>query len=478
MSTTSWQRQPLTIANSHVNSRPRNSRFHAVRKLLPEAVSILGGRGSRIVVLKRLVIGAVWIAMLVINGPTHAQSRLPNVVILLADDLGSQDIGCYGGPVKTPAVDRLAAKGVRFETFYSGAPVCSPARAALLTGRAHLRTGVYTVIQDHMHDMHLLRREVTIAEHLQANGYQTVHVGKWHLGTPFRRRDKPWIDEHGFDHWFATDLNAAPSHRNPVNFWRNRKRVGRLEGYACQIVVDEAISWLDDTRDANKPFFLNVWFHEPHAPLAAPPEIVAKYGGSKDPAAIYSATIDNTDQAIGRLMDKLKAIGQLDNTIIFYTSDHGSYRPERNGDFKGNKGSLFEGGIRTPGIFFWPNGIEGGRTEQTPGAAVDLLPTLCGLIGVKPPQNITIDGSDLSPLLRREKRQAIRSANPTANPTFHRSVPLFWVSPASQPAVVVRDGRYALVGHRKAEYPKDQAAISTVVSKMEPVKFLHTQFLQ
>ncbi|MEE2643150.1 MAG: sulfatase-like hydrolase/transferase, partial [Planctomycetota bacterium] len=264
--------------------------------------------------------------------------RRPNVVVLLADDLGWKDIGCYGGPVKTPSLDKLAAQGIRFTNFYSGAPVCSTARAALLTGRHHLRTGVYTVIQDHLHDMHLLKSEVTIAEHLKSKGYQTAHVGKWHLGTPFRGRKKPWIDEHGFDHWFATDLNAAPSHLNPGNFWRNRKRVGEIRGYSCQIVVDEAITWLDEKRTMENPFFLNIWFHEPHAPLAAPDEIVSQYGGLTDPAAIYSATIDNTDRAIGRLVKKLDSMGELENTIIVYMSDHGSYRQERNGELRNGKG--------------------------------------------------------------------------------------------------------------------------------------------
>ena len=193
-----------------------------------------------------------------------------------------------------------------------------------------------------MHHMHLLKNEVTIAEILQANGYETVHLGKWHVGTPFRGWKKPWIDEHGFDYWFATDLNAAPSHRNPKNFWRNRERVGELKGYACQLVVDEAIQWLDTKHVSEKPFFLNIWFHEPHAPLAAPDEIIAQYGDLTDPAAIYSGTIDNTDRAIARLVKKLKQMGSLDDTIIIYTSDHGSYRHERNGNLRAGKGSLLK----------------------------------------------------------------------------------------------------------------------------------------
>lgn len=401
-------------------------------------------------------VGWAAVALLGCFGAAADAADRPNVVVLLADDLGGQDIGCYGGPVNTPVLDQLAEAGVRMSTFYSGAPVCSTARAALLTGRQPLRTGVYTVIQDHLHDMHLLRREITIAEHLKDRGYQTAHVGKWHLGTPFRGRDKPWIDEHGFDHWFATDLNAAPSHRNPINFWRNRERVGPLDGYACQLVVDEAIRWLDDRGDTDAPFFLNVWFHEPHAPIAAPANLVKKYGDVDDPAAVYSATIENTDRAIGRLIEQLRSSGKLKNTLIIYTSDHGSYRPERNGDRKGAKGSLYEGGIRTPGIFFWPEGIPGQRIINEPGGAVDLLPTICGLTKIDLPANVTLDGTDLSGLL-------------TGDGGFRRRVPLYWVSPTSQPMVVVRDDRFTLVGRRAAEYPKDQKRITELLADMKSI---------
>lgn len=382
------------------------------------------------------------------------RSAKPNVILLLADDLGSGDIGCYGGPVKTPVLDGLAKRGVKFTNFYSAAPVCSPARATLLTGRHHVRTGVYTVIQDHLHDMHLQEEEVTIAEILKQNGYDTAHVGKWHLGTPFRGRDKPWIDEQGFDYWFATDLNAAPSHRNPVNFWRNRERVGEMEGYACQLVADEAIDWLSGTRNDEKPFFLNVWFHEPHAPLAAPDEIIREYGELNDQAAIYSATIDNTDRAIGRLVEHLKEIGEFDNTVIIYTSDHGSYRHERNGNLRAGKGSMFEGGLRVPGIICWPNGIQGGRIETTPGAAMDILPTIVGLVGAGIPADLALDGSDLTAVLQGD------------SDSFKRVRPLTWHSPVSQPVAVIREGDFTMVGWRDEEYPKEKAVIDAVMEKM------------
>ena len=145
----------------------------------------------------------------------------PNVVILLADDLGYKDVGCYGGPVQTPAIDQLAKDGVRFTDFYSGCAVCSPSRATLLTGRHHIRTGVYSWIHDEGQNSHLLLSERTIAEILKDRGYSTAHIGKWHLGLQTKNRSKHTPSHHGFDYWFTTWNNASPSHKNPNNFIRN-----------------------------------------------------------------------------------------------------------------------------------------------------------------------------------------------------------------------------------------------------------------
>ncbi len=379
--------------------------------------------------------------------------RPANVVILLADDLGWQDIGCYGGPAKTPALDALAAQGVRFTDFHAGASVCSPSRATLLTGRQHMRAGIYHVLQDTTHNAHLLEREVTIAEVLKQAGYGTAHFGKWHLGLTSSNRKKPSPAEHGFDYWFGLANGADPSQKDPVNFIRNGKRVGPLKGYSCQIVVDDAIQWLSEQRRADQPFFLNVWFNEPHSVLAAPDEIVSRYGGLKDPAALYSGAIDNTDRAIARLVAKLKDMGELENTLIIYSSDNGSYREDRNGGLRGDKGSNFEGGIRSPGIFYWPRGIAGGRVEYEPAGAVDLLPTICGLLGVDKPKGVHLDGSDLSPLL-------------TGRGKFHREQPLFWHLPTSYPSAALRDGRYMLAGYRDYELPQDREAMATLFNQI------------
>jgi arylsulfatase A len=379
---------------------------------------------------------------------TLAAVRKPNVVVLLSDDLGYEDIGCYGGPVNTPTLDSLAETGTRFTDFYSGCAVCSPSRATLLTGRHHIRAGVYNWINDEKHRSHLLEREITLAEILKDQGYATAHVGKWHLGLPYKTYDKPTPADHGFDYWFATDNNALPSHHNPTNFYRNGKAVGKMEGYSCQLVVDEAIEWLDNHRDPSAPFYLNVWFHEPHMKVAAPAEIVEEYSQFKSKkksrwdVAVYSATIDNTDRALARLMTKLRDIAAPEDTLIIYTSDNGTYVPERTGGLRSQKGQNWDGGIRVPGIFCWPGTIQPGTVESVPAGITDVLPTVCGLLGIEKP-SVHLDGSDLTGLL-------------TGRPgNFQRHQPLFWHLQKARPIVAMRDGDYSIVAEPDYELSKN-----------------------
>ena len=387
----------------------------------------------------------------------------PNVIMLLADDLGWKDLSCYGGPVNTPALDELAQNGVRFTDFYSGSAVCSPSRATLMTGRHHIRTGVYSWIFDPEQRSHLLEREVTLAEVLKQAGYDTAHFGKWHLGLPYGKYKKPTPDVHGFDFWFATENNALPNHHNPTNFYRNGEPVGPLEGYSCQLVVDEAIGWLDDHREANTPFFLNVWFHEPHQKIAAPDEISKRYGDPESQPAIYSGTIDNTDRAIARLLAKLKQIGVEDDTLIIYASDNGSYRTDRVGDLRGRKGSNWQGGIRVPGIFYWPGKITAGKVASAPAGLVDVLPTICGLLGIAPPKGVHLDGSDISPLL-------------TGHPAkFERHQPLFWHLQKSRPIVAIRDGDYSLVAEPDYELSTDNMFNEAWIPAIKSGGYTHYQ---
>ncbi len=447
--------KPTTLVNDYFGTNEMNRRGkdrHKTPAHVAAAASTLASVGwccsSMLVMLAGLILSVT----------TVDAAERPNVIVLLADDLGWKDIGCYDGPVKTPTLDSLAATGVRFTDFYSGAAVCSPSRATTLTGRQHLRCGVYSWIADWEQNSQLLDREVTLAEVLQSHGYETVHLGKWHLGMPTPQKpNKLTPAEHGFDYWFGMANGAHPSHRNPTNFLRNGKPVGRMEGYSCQIVVDEAISWLDERHDPDKPFFLNVWFHEPHAPIAAPDDIVSEYGNLSDPKAIYSGTIDNTDKAIARLLAKLHEVDAPEDTLIIYSSDNGSYRADRVGHLRGTKGSNYEGGIRVPGIFHWPGHITKGVVEQQPAGLVDVLPTVCGLLEIDKPENVHLDGSDLTSLLLGRETK------------FTRHQPLFWHLPASGPSMALRDGKYSLVAHRGYEFPKDKEAMAALKKQIEAV---------
>ena len=395
----------------------------------------------------------ILLSLVLLSATSLSATSRPNVVTLLVDDLGYRDLGCYGGPVKTPVLDQLATEGVRFTDFHSGAPSCSPSRATFLTGRQHHRTGVYSVITERLHRMHLLESETTIAEVLKENGYATAHFGKWHLGMPVHGRDNPTPADHGFDYWFGLVNGPGASHKNPTQFLRNGEHVAEMKGYSCQLIVDEALAWLDEQRNGDEPIFLNLWFNEPHSPIAAPSEIVSQYGALDEQAAIYSGTIDNTDRAIGRLVAKLEKLGKLDNTIIIYSSDNGSYRQERSGELRGKKGALFEGGHRVPGIIYWKNGIPGGRVEGEPAGSVDLLPTLCGLIGIDKPAGVHLDGSDLAPLL-------------TQSGSFIRHQPLFWMSESS---MVMRVGDYTLFASSTAKSPINFKAANQLTEQIKEV---------
>ena len=254
------------------------------------------------------------------------ESDRPNVLLILCDDLGYGDLGCYGHPViETPHLDRLAAGGIRFTQFCAASPVCSPSRAGLLTGRTPDRAGVFDWIPEGSPVSPARGRKPTLPALLKGNGYDTCHVGKWHLNGEFNADSQPQPGDFGFDHWFATQNNAAPSHRDPRNFVRNGERVGELSGYSCGLVAEEAVGWLDGRGDAEAPFFLNVWFHEPHQPIASPPELTERYGNETrtELEAEYFANVTNMDRAVGTLLNALDRRGEAEGTVVIFTSDNG-----------------------------------------------------------------------------------------------------------------------------------------------------------
>ena len=365
------------------------------------------------------------------------QVQRPNIVVLMADDLGYADLSCFGSAhIRTPVLDRLAQEGLKLTDFYAAAPNCSPSRAAMLTGRFPARVGLYSYI-DPDSPMHLPAEEVTSATVLRRNGYQTAHVGKWHLCSDLQTDRYPGPGAHGFTHWLATENNAEPSHHNPVNFVLEGEALGEIEGYACQIVADEAIRWLQQERDPDQPFFLNLWFHEPHVEVAAPPELLARHQGHEE--AAYFACVENMDHAIGRVLATLDRLGLRDNTFVLFTSDNGSYRAASNGKFRARKSFVWEGGIRAPTLLRWPGRIRPGSVSDVPGSGVDVLPTLCAVAGAELPAGRKLDGVSLVPLFRGAPVQ--------------RAAPLFWFFYRTDPACALREGKWSLVGYLDEPVP-------------------------
>lgn len=328
-----------------------------------------------------------------------------NILVALADDLGYGDLACYGArDVQTPNLDRLAMEGLRLTSCYSGHANCSPSRAALMTGRTPTRVGVRNwIAQDS--PVHLRKSEITVATLLRDAGYATCHVGKWHLNGEFNRPTQPQPGDHGFDHWFSTQNNALPCHRNPDNFARNGTDVGRLEGYSADIVVGEAIRWLRDIRDKDKPFFLYTCFHEPHEPIASAPRHAALYPSGDPSYSAHHGNITQMDDAFGRLLREIDDQGLARQTLVFFTSDNGpaitAQHPHGSaGPLRDKKGSLYEGGIRVPGILRWPGHIDPGTVSDEPACGVDLLPTACDLAGTSPPADRALDGASLLPIFK------------------------------------------------------------------------------
>ena len=367
----------------------------------------------------------------------------PNVMIILCDDLGYGDLSCFGNEtIQTPNLDRLASQGIRLTDCYSSSPLCSPARAGLLTGRTPSRCGIYSWIASG-NPMHLKRDETTIASLLKSNGYDTCHVGKWHLNGLFNNPEQTQPGDHGFDHWFATQNNASPTHRDPENYVRNGDQVGKLEGFSCQIVADEAIRWLKD-RDDENPFFMFVCFHEPHEPIDSPDSLVSEYPEAKKRGeALYYANVSNMDRAVGRLMEALDQHQLAEETLVVFTSDNGPETLNRYksawrshgspGPLRGMKLHLYDGGIRVPGIIRWTGTIDPGQTSDQPVCGVDLLPTVCEVTGAEIPTAKTLDGTSISAIFKGER--------------VMRQKPLFWhyYGGMGNRQVALRDGDWKIV---------------------------------
>lgn len=365
----------------------------------------------------------------------------PNILLIVADDMGYQDLECYGGISKTPNINRLAKNGILFTDFYAAAPNCSPSRAGLLTGRSPAAVGMYSY-RPPGHTMHLRDVEVTIAEVLKSQGYNTSHFGKWHLGSLPQDSilNHPQPDKQGFEYSFGTENNAQPSHLNPINFVRNGKILPEQKGYSCQILADEAIKWVDRRADKEKPFFSYVAFHEPHKKVASPPELVKKYSDFPIIDAEYLANIENLDSAVGKIIDYLKDTKLLKNTVVIFVSDNGSYRQASNGDLRAVKSYVYDGGIRVPGIIHWPALDVKNEVISEPVGFVDVMPTICNILQIEPPNQEYIDGTSILNLLKGQK--------------FNRIKPLYWYFYRTSPEIAVRIDDVMILGKDKDTIPR------------------------
>ena len=338
----------------------------------------------------------------------------PNIVIIFADDLGYGDLGCYGSPtIRTPHLDRMAAEGLRFTDFYSAAEVCTPSRAALLTGRYPIRSGMCGSRRVLFPNSEggLPPAEVTIAEALKPLGYAAAHIGKWHLGIHPGSRP---LDQ-GFDRSFglpySNDMDARPdlprgatgSPNPPRDGWnvpliRDGEVVERPADQTTltRRYTEEAVKLIHEWKD--RPFFLYFAHTFPHVPLFASPEFQGK-----SRAGIYGDTVEELDWSVGQVLDALKQEGIAERTLVFFTSDNGPWlvmgdQGGSAGPLREGKGSTWEGGMRVPGIAWMPGRIRPGVTSE-PANAMDLFSTALRMAGAPLPESVTIDGVDLSPLL-------------------------------------------------------------------------------
>jgi len=412
-----------------------------------------------------------------------AASRPPNLVLFLSDDLGYGDLACYGNPInQTPNLDALARAGRRFTDAHSASGVCSPARAALLTGRHPYRLGLYYLLEK---DAHLRREEISVASLLKARGYDTCFVGKWHVThIGERSMGQPSPGDFGFDHWFATEHNPFEGPHNPRDFIRNGARVGAVEGWYCDVIVKEALDWLRRRPDPKRPFFIYACSHEPHTPLS-PPDHYARmypkaeldrqqgkiqYGGIERPdrdlsenRKYYHGTITQLDDAVGRLVEGVKSSPGADDLVVLFTSDNGPEYPvnfaesgglwedplrDRSfgtpGPLRGMKRFTYEGGHRVPLIVVWPGHLTAGTVCDRLVNGTDMLPTLCDIAGAEVPKDRTIDGVSIVPLLEGH--------------AVERPIPACWASPAGytfMPNLAMRQEDYLLAAWFPAR-PKGQ----------------------
>ncbi len=325
----------------------------------------------------------------------------PNIVLVMTDDQGWGQVGYNGHPIlKTPHLDAMAKAGLRFNRFYAAAPVCSPTRASVLTGRSNMRTGVQS------HGYALRHQEKTLAEALRDNGYATGHFGKWHLnglrgpGVPVLAEDLYHPGTFGFDAWLSV-TNFFDRH--PV-----MSRQGEFEefqGDSSEIIVAEALKFIGRQAEEKNPFLSVIWFGTPHDPFMASDDDKAPFAKLDEASQNQHGELVAMDRSVGTLRAGLRSLEIEDNTLVWFCSDNGGLakiQPDTVGGLRGNKGTLFEGGLRVPAIAEWPNRIRRGRVTDYPAPTMDIFPTLAEVVSLPESAMLPQDGMSLNELFTRD----------------------------------------------------------------------------
>lgn len=361
----------------------------------------------------------------------------PNFIVILADDLGYGDLSCYGhSTIKTPNLDKMAAGGMKFTSFYASGNVCSPSRAGLLTGRYQHRFGLEEVLLEKAEDLErgLPASETTFAETLKGAGYTTALFGKWHLG--FRPEFNPVL--HGFDRFIGTitgniDYQShISSAGNPD--WLNGTQLQEEPGYATHLITRHSVEFIKEQK--KNPFCIYMAYTAPHSPFQGPgdkadrstTQVNPLVGSVKDRDRAYTEMVQEMDAGIGEVIRTLEKEGLAENTFIFFCSDNGQNTKVKiasAGPLKGSKAQIWEGGSRVPGIAYWPGKITPSVTD-VPVIGLDIFPTLCRFAGVN--VSADLDGTDLSGLLLRKQELPART--------------LFWRAPGGKSA---RNGAWKYV---------------------------------
>lgn len=414
--------------------------------------------------------------------PLGGASRSPNVLFILVDDMGWKDLACYGHPLhETPNIDKLAKRGMRFTDAYAACPICAPSRAAIMTGKFPSNTGFVDnflseldgeTLQRASDSQFMKRSEITLAEALQAHGYQTGFVGKWHLSQEMENRQPT---EQGFD------INVAGSFwGRPLKGFFSPYQMPNLEDgpkgeYLPDRLTSEAIRIMDGFNSKDQPWLLYMSYYIVHGPFHSKPEKTKKYAAKarkakldlKNPA--YSGMVESLDENVGRLLKRLEESGVRENTIIVFTSDNGGHLPATSIEpLRSYKGSLYEGGIRVPCIIDWPGVIAPGSVSDAPIHGVDFFATLLAMAGLPLQPDHHEDSVNLVPLMKGQE-------------DFERG-PMVWHYPVavphithSHPGSVIRDGdwkylRFYSNGREELYNLRDDIGESTNLAAAMPAK--------